>query len=49
VQIGDARPDYAEASLDEEGFGLVQHHSAVRDFYDEEEVKSTYYRRPSSF
>jgi hypothetical protein len=43
AQISDARPIIPEASLDEEGFGLVQSHSAVRDFYDDEEVKRTYY------
>jgi hypothetical protein len=44
VQIADARPILAEVSLDEEGFGLVRHRSAVRDFYDDEEVKRVYYR-----
>jgi hypothetical protein len=43
VQISDARPIIPEASLDEEGFGLVQSHSAVRDFYDDDEVRRTYY------
>lgn len=43
VQISDARPILSEVSLDEEGFGLVQHDSAVRDFYDDEEVKRVYY------
>jgi hypothetical protein len=43
VQISDARPIIPEASLDEEGFGLVRHHSAVRDFYDDEEVRGVYY------
>lgn len=43
VVISDARPILSEVSLDEEGFGLVQHRSAVRDFYDDEEVKRVYY------
>lgn len=43
VQISDARAIVSEVSLDEEGFDLVHHHSAVRDFYDDEEVKRVYY------
>jgi hypothetical protein len=43
MQIADARPILSEISLDEEGFGLVQHRSAVRDFYDDKEVKRVYY------
>jgi hypothetical protein len=43
VTISDARPILAELSLDREGFSLVRHRSAVRDFYDEEEVKRVYY------
>jgi hypothetical protein len=43
VRISDARPILSEVSLDEEGFGLVQHKSAVRDFYDEDEVRGVYY------
>jgi len=30
-------------SLDREGFELVQHASAVKDFYDSEELRSVYY------
>jgi len=44
VQVSDARPILSEVSLDEEGFGLIRHRSAVRDFYDDEEVKRVYYR-----
>jgi hypothetical protein len=43
VPIRDARPIVAEITLDEHGFSLVEHWSAVRDFYDEEEVKRAYY------
>lgn len=43
VDISDARSILSGVSLDEEGFGLVQHSSAVRNFYDEEEVKRVYY------
>ncbi len=41
--VSDLRPILAEVSLDQEGFDLVRHRSAVRDFYDEEEVKRVYY------
>jgi hypothetical protein len=44
VQIADARPILSELSLDEEGFGLVHHRSAVRDFYEDAEVERVYYR-----
>jgi hypothetical protein len=43
VRVADARPILAKVSLDEQGFGLAHHRSAVRDFYDEAEVKSVYY------
>jgi hypothetical protein len=43
VPIHDARPITATVSLDEEGFALVRHASAVRDFYDDDEVRSVYY------
>lgn len=44
MKIADARPILPEISLDEEGFGLMLHASAVRDFYDDGEVKRVYYR-----
>ena len=43
VPIRDARPLEGEFKLDEHGFELVEHHSAVHDFYDDEEVKAVYY------
>jgi hypothetical protein len=43
VTIADARPILARLSLDEQGFGLVRHRSAVRDFYDQAEVEAVYY------
>jgi hypothetical protein len=43
VEITNARAILSEVSLDEEGFGLVEHHSAVRDFYDDDEVRRIYY------
>jgi hypothetical protein len=43
VAIYDARGAGPEASLDREGFELLRHSSAVRDFYDENEVRTVYY------
>lgn len=43
LAIHDVRPVASAVSLDEEGFGVVRHASAVRDFYDEDEVRRTYY------
>jgi hypothetical protein len=43
VQISNARPVLREVSLDVEGFELVHHHSAIHDFYDDDEVKGIYY------
>jgi hypothetical protein len=41
--IHDARPIAADLSLDREGFQLVEWRSAVRDFYDEDELRGVYY------
>ena len=43
VTIADARPILARVSLDEQGFDLVRHRSAGRDFHGEAEVKAVYY------
>ena len=43
IPIRDARAIAHEVTLDQQGFALVRHHSAVRDFYDDEEVKRVYY------
>lgn len=43
VPIRDARSIAGEITLDRHGFELVQHHSAVRNFYDDDEVKRVYY------
>jgi hypothetical protein len=43
VPIRNARPIAAAITLDRHGFKLVRHRSAVRDFYDDEEVKRIYY------
>jgi hypothetical protein len=43
VQIHNARSVRGELSLDRQGFTLVYQISAVRDFYDPEEVRNVYY------
>jgi hypothetical protein len=43
VPIYDARTAAPDATLDREGFALVHQHSAVQDFYDEDEVRRVYY------
>jgi hypothetical protein len=43
VPIYDMRPIAGAISLDREGFELIGHKSAVRDFWNEEEVRSVYY------
>lgn len=43
VPIYDMRGIEAEISLDREGFELLGHVSAVRDFYNEDEVRAVYY------
>lgn len=43
VRIHDGRPTASDLSLDRQAFVLRYHDTAVRDFYDEREVKTTYY------
>ncbi|HXG51423.1 MAG TPA: CmcJ/NvfI family oxidoreductase [candidate division Zixibacteria bacterium] len=43
VAIRNARPLRGLLSLEREGFVLVDHETRVKDFYDEEEVRSVYY------
>jgi hypothetical protein len=43
VSIRDGRERLDRFSLDAQGLVLLQHTSAVRDFYDEEEVRARYY------
>lgn len=43
VPIHDARPVASEISLDREGFALVSQRTAVRDFWDDQELCETYY------
>jgi hypothetical protein len=43
MSIYNIRPVAARLSLDSEGLALVTHNSAVRDFYDEDELRRVYY------
>jgi hypothetical protein len=43
MTISDARPMIQELALDRQGFALMQHTSAVANFYDSDEVRATYY------
>ncbi len=43
VPIRNAREVVRDLSLDKQGFQLTHQETAVRDFYDQEEVKRTYY------
>lgn len=43
VPIRDARAIADRLSLDREGFALMQHESAVSNFYNEDEVRTVYY------
>jgi hypothetical protein len=43
VPIRDGRPIAGELTLDRHGFALVSHRSAVRNFYDDDEVRNVYY------
>jgi hypothetical protein len=47
--IHDLRPAASNLTLDEVGFKLLTHRSAVKDFWDEEEIKRVYIPNPSSF
>ncbi len=43
VEIADMRAFSDQFSIDREGFELRAHHSAVRDFYDDETIQSLYH------
>ncbi len=43
VRIHDLRPVAENATLDEQGFAVLRHHSAVRDFQGEDEIRGVYY------
>ncbi len=43
VRIRDLRPEAESYTLDTHGFAVAHHQSAVRDFWDEEEIRNVYY------
>jgi hypothetical protein len=43
LPIHDARTISQDVSLDREGFAILRHRSAVRDFWNDEDVRRTYY------
>lgn len=43
VEVHDARRTFAATDLDREGFVLLEHPSAVADFYDDEALRTTYH------
>lgn len=49
VRIHDMRPAAGRVSLDGQGFALVEQRSAVKDFWDEEEVRRVYYPEAERF
>jgi hypothetical protein len=49
VPIFDGRSIADRFSLDREGFALVRHPTAVRDFYDDKQVKEVYYPAAEAF
>src|SRR5215510_11085491 len=44
VRIHNARPYANDLSLDHQAFILTKHDTKVRDFYDEQELKTAYYK-----
>jgi hypothetical protein len=49
VPIYDMRPIQRELDLDRECVGLVEHRSAVQDFWDDDEVRRVYYPEAERF
>ncbi len=49
MRIHDLRPVSAELDLDIQGFALVEQRSAVRDFWDDDEVRRVYYPEAERF
>src|SRR5260370_14996603 len=45
----DMRPISHESGLDNQGFALVEQRSAVRDFWDDDEVRQVYYPEAERF
>src|SRR5258708_12771065 len=49
MRIRDMRPISHEIGLDNQGFALVEQRSAVRDFWDDDEVRQVYYPEAERF
>jgi hypothetical protein len=49
VRIHSLRPIQTELGLDQEGFALVEHKSAVDDFWNDDEVREIYYPEAQRF
>ncbi|MEH2418652.1 CmcJ/NvfI family oxidoreductase [Nostoc sp.] len=49
LPIYNARTISQEVSLDQQGFALTEHHSTVKDFYDQDEVRRVYYPEAEQF
>jgi hypothetical protein len=49
MKIHDMRPVSGELKLDKEGFELIEQRSAVRDFWDDDEVRKVYYPEAEAF
>ena len=49
MQIHDLRPIQGELGLDVQGFALKEQRSAVKDFWDDEEVRRVYYPEAEAF
>ncbi len=49
MQIHDLRPIERELDLDVQGFALVEQRSAVKDFWDDDEVRQVYYPEAERF
>ena len=49
VVIDDARAMTEQLDLDRQGFALMRHPTAVRDFYDDDEVRRVYYPEMEGF
>jgi hypothetical protein len=49
MHIRDMRPIASEIELDRQGFALVEQNTAVRDFWDDDEVRRVYYPEAERF
>ena len=49
VRIHDMRPAASEIALDSQGFALAEQRTAVRDFWDDDEVRRVYYPEAAQF